>query len=101
MIIGVLTIEILIYYSSSLKEKRFVLKSIKDRLKNKYNVSVAELEYQDKWQRSLIGISMISNQKSFVEKEMQADARLYRDTKFREGLIATLEQRVADYRETG
>jgi len=71
MIIGVLTIEILIYYSSSLKEKRFVLKSIKDRLKNKYNVSVAELEYQDKWQRSLIGISMISNQKSFVEKALQ------------------------------
>jgi enoyl-CoA hydratase/carnithine racemase len=40
------------------------------------------------------------DEKSFVEKEMRADARLYRDTKFREGLIATLEQRVADYRET-
>jgi len=35
---------------------------------------------------------------SFVEKEMEADARLYRDPRFRAGLIATLEQRVADYR---
>jgi enoyl-CoA hydratase/carnithine racemase len=39
------------------------------------------------------------NENSFVKKEMEADARLYRDTKFRVGLIATLEQRVADYRE--
>jgi uncharacterized protein YlxP (DUF503 family) len=70
MIIGVLTIEILIYSSASLKEKRFVLKSIKDRVKNKYNVSVAELGYLDKWQRSQIGIAMISNQQSFVEKSL-------------------------------
>jgi enoyl-CoA hydratase/carnithine racemase len=39
------------------------------------------------------------DEKSFVEREMEADAGLYRDTKFRAGLIATLEQRVADYRE--
>jgi len=35
----------------------------------------------------------------FVEREMKADARLYRDTKFRAGLVATLEQSIADYRE--
>ena len=39
------------------------------------------------------------DEKSFVQKEMEADARLYRDMRFRTGLIATLEQRVADYRE--
>ena len=39
------------------------------------------------------------DEKLFVKKEMEADAGLYRDTKFRAGLIATLEQRVADYRE--
>jgi len=39
------------------------------------------------------------DEKSFVKREMEADAGLYRDTKFRAGLIATLEQRVADYRE--
>ncbi|MBE9571036.1 MAG: hypothetical protein IMF11_10435, partial [Proteobacteria bacterium] len=39
------------------------------------------------------------DENSFVKREMEADAGLYRDTKFRAGLIATLEQRVADYRE--
>jgi enoyl-CoA hydratase/carnithine racemase len=39
------------------------------------------------------------DEKSFVQKEMKADAGLYRDMRFRAGLIATLEQRVADYRE--
>ena len=70
MIIGVLTIEILIYSSNSLKEKRYVVKSIKDRLK-KFNVSIAELDYQDKWQRSKIGIILIGNQLSFVKDSLQ------------------------------
>jgi uncharacterized protein YlxP (DUF503 family) len=71
MIVGVLVIEILIYASSSLKEKRFVLNSIKDRLKKKFNVSVAEVDFQDKWQRSRIGIATVSNQQSHVEKSLQ------------------------------
>ena len=71
MIIGVLVIEILIYSSASLKEKRFVIKSIKDRIINKFNVSIAELRYQDKWQRSEIGIAVIGNQQSYVEHVLQ------------------------------
>lgn len=71
MHIGVLVIEMLIYSSNSLKEKRFVLRSVKDRLKNKFNVSVAEIEYQDKWQRSQLGIVMVSNQHSHVENALQ------------------------------
>ena len=70
MIVGVLEFEILIYSSSSLKEKRLVLKSLKDRLKNKFNISVAELDFQDKWQRSKIGIAMIGNERSFVENSL-------------------------------
>ena len=70
MYVGVLVIEILITSSSSLKEKRMVIKSIKDRLK-KFNVSAAELDYLDKWQRSKIGIATISNQYSHVEKSLQ------------------------------
>ena len=71
MIIGVLVVEILIHSSTSLKEKRFVLKSIKDRVKKKFNVSVAELFYQDKWQRSRLGFATISNQHSHAEQSMQ------------------------------
>jgi len=71
MTVGVLIIDIIIQSSSSLKEKRFVLNSIKDKLKKKYNVSVAELDFQDKWQRSQIGIAVIGNQYSHVEESLQ------------------------------
>jgi len=70
MTVGILVIEIMIYNSSSLKDKRLVVKSMKDRLR-KYNISIAELGYQDKWQRSEIGITMIGNEHGFVEKALQ------------------------------
>jgi len=76
MIVGVLILDIFIPVSSSLKEKRFVLKSLKDRLKNKFNVSVAELKYQDKWQRAQIGIAAIGNEQSIVEKSLQKIFRI-------------------------
>jgi uncharacterized protein YlxP (DUF503 family) len=57
--------------STSLKEKRFVLNSIRDKVKKKFNVSISELGYQDKWQRAQIGIATISNEHSHVEKSLQ------------------------------
>ncbi len=71
MIIGVLTFEIFIPTSESLKEKRFVLKSLKDRLKNKFNASVAEIAFQDKWQRAAIGVAVIGNEQSHVQQSLQ------------------------------
>ena len=71
MHVGVLVIEIMIYSSSSLKEKRFVLNSIRDRVKRKFNVSISELGYQDKWQRAQIGIATISNEYSHTEQSLQ------------------------------
>ena len=71
MIIGILTIEIIIPASGSLKEKRFVLNSIRDRVKNKFNVAFAEIEYLDKWQRSRIGIVTLGNEYGFVEKSLR------------------------------
>jgi len=66
MIIGVLEIEIFIPYSTSIKEKRYIVKSIKDKVKSKYNVSIAELDYQDAWQRSKIGFACLSNSVSYI-----------------------------------
>ncbi len=70
MIVGILIIELMLFESSSLKEKRMVLKSVKDRLK-KFNVSIAELGFQDKWQRAELGIALIGNQQGFVEKSLR------------------------------
>ena len=61
MPIGLLTLEIHIPEAHSLKDKRQVLRSLKDRLRGKFNVAVAELEDQDTWQRSLVGIVSLSN----------------------------------------
>lgn len=71
MIIGLLTFEIYIPYSHSLKEKRKSLNKIKDRLKRKFNIAFAELEYLNKWQRSKIGIVTINKQKRMIEKIFQ------------------------------
>ena len=54
--IGVLTLELRLEHSHSLKEKRHVLESLKDRLRHKFNVAVAEIDYHDMWQLSLIHI---------------------------------------------
>jgi uncharacterized protein YlxP (DUF503 family) len=62
MIIGVLTLEIFFPYARSLKDKRRILHGFKERLKGRYNVAVAELDYQDKWQRSRLGVVTLNSQ---------------------------------------
>lgn len=68
MIIGYLSFEIYLPYSHSLKEKRKRLESIKNRLKHRYNVAFAELDFQNKWQRSRIGIVTLNSQQGVIEK---------------------------------
>ncbi len=66
MIVGVLRVELSIGEAQSLKDKRRVIKSIKERLTNKFNVSAAEVDAQDVWQRSVIGIALVANESRFV-----------------------------------
>lgn len=70
--IGVLTLEIRLENSHSLKEKRHVVKSLKDRLRQKFNVSVAEIDYQDLWQRALIAAAVVSSDHALGERVLQA-----------------------------
>ena len=71
MPIGLLTLEIYIPEAHSLKDKRQVLRSLKDRLRGKFNVAVAELEGQDSWQRSVIGVVTLSNEERHVQEILQ------------------------------
>jgi len=73
MIVGLLSVELHIPHAQSLKDKRMVLRSIKDRLK-KFNVSVAEVEHQQVWQRAGLGIVAISTTTEHVERELAAVA---------------------------
>jgi uncharacterized protein YlxP (DUF503 family) len=62
MIVGSLRVRLLIRESRSLKDKRQVVRSIKDRLKNQFNVSVAEIEALDHRQLAVLGLAMVSNE---------------------------------------
>ncbi len=68
--IGVLTLEIRVENSHSLKDKRHVVKSLKDRLRHKFNVSVAEIDYQDLWQRALIAAVTVSSDHAHGDGEL-------------------------------
>ena len=71
MVIGLLSVELVIPYAQSLKDKRMVLRGIKDRLK-KFNVAVAEVAHQDVWQRAGLGIVAISTTTEHVDRELAA-----------------------------
>ena len=62
MIVGSLRVRLLLRESRSLKDKRQVLLSIKDRLRNRFNVSVAEVEAQDHRQLAVLGVAMVGNE---------------------------------------
>jgi uncharacterized protein len=69
MNIGLLTLDIFLPDSHSLKDKRIVLRRLKDRLR-KFNVSIAECDHQDLWQRSTVGIVSISSDHGILEKTL-------------------------------
>jgi len=68
MVIGLCSIEIYIPKCRSLKEKRMVIKGIKDSLRNKYNISIAEVEFHNLWQRAKLAVVVVSSQKKRVEQ---------------------------------
>jgi len=67
MPVAVLTLEIRLPYSHSLKEKRAVLQKMRDRIRARFNVAVAELDHQDVWQRATLGIVSISDSQALLE----------------------------------
>lgn len=73
MRIAVLHVEMHMPFSHSLKDKRMVLRRVKDRLQ-KFNVAVAEVEHHDLWQRAGLGIVAVSTTDEHVERELAAAA---------------------------
>ncbi len=66
MVVGVCRFELMIPENHSLKGKRKVIRSLIQRVRNKFNVSIAELESQDAWQKAVLGFSIVGNDQSFV-----------------------------------
>ena len=65
MIVGLCEIELSLPESHSLKDKRQILKSLLDHLRNKFNVSAAEVDRMDSWQRATLGVAVVSNEGKF------------------------------------
>jgi uncharacterized protein YlxP (DUF503 family) len=70
--VGVLTLELRLENSFSLKDKRQVVRSLKDRLRRKFNVAVAEIDYQELWQRAAVAAVTVSPDHGYAEKLLQS-----------------------------
>ena len=73
--IGVLTLEMRFENSHSLKEKRHVVQGLKERLRHKFNVAVAEIEYQELWQRALVAAVTVSSDHGHAALVLQSVER--------------------------
>lgn len=83
MPVAVLTLELRIEHAQSLKDKRQVVRSLKDKLRHHFNVSVAEIDETDLWQRATLGVAAISGSRDLLAQLMQSiekdAARIARD----------------------
>ncbi|MDZ7373148.1 MAG: DUF503 domain-containing protein [candidate division KSB1 bacterium] len=70
MLVGVCQIDLFVPDSGSLKSKRFILTSLKTRIRNKFNVSISEVDGNDKWQRVTLAVSMVANERKLIDQTM-------------------------------
>ena len=72
MVVGVLRLTLYIPDSHSLKEKRGVIRKIKSRVRNEFNVSIAECAEQDLWQKTVLGVCQVGSEHAYVEGALHA-----------------------------
>jgi uncharacterized protein len=71
MVIGIMRLTLFLPENHSLKGKRQVLRAIKDRVRNKFNVSIAESDSHDMWQRAELGIAQVGSDRAFVDSALR------------------------------
>jgi uncharacterized protein YlxP (DUF503 family) len=74
IVIALLTLDIHIPHAQSLKDKRMVVRSLKDRLRTKFNVSVSEVDHQELWQRSQLSVVTVGSSEAFVHQVLEQAA---------------------------
>ncbi len=80
MLVGVLELQVSVFDAMTLKDKRRVIKSLKDRMGNTFNVSVAEVAYQDRIRTSILGVAMVANDKRFLDSALSKIVEFVRRT---------------------
>lgn len=71
MVVGVCTVELFISGSQSLKDKRQIVHGLRDRLREKFNLSVAEVDGQDLWQKAVVGMACVSNESRHANQVLE------------------------------
>ena len=71
MVVGLLTARLAVYGATSLKDKRRVIKSLKDKIRNKFNVSIAEVDAQDSRQRAVLAAAVVATDTQFAQSSLQ------------------------------
>ncbi len=82
MVVGVLQVEVHVPTAQSLKDKRSALKSLKDQLRGRFNVAVAEVESNETWQRASVGVSAVGDDRAYVEGLLKQVTEWLRQTRF-------------------
>lgn len=90
VILGLCTIELFIADSQSLKDKRKVLLSLKDKLQQKFNLSVAEVDEQDMWQKAVLALACVANDSRHVNQVLDQALNLIRSNP----AVAVVQSRV-------
>ena len=75
MTIGVLYIDLLVHGARSLKDKRRVVKGLKQRIRNRFNCSVAETDFHDQWGRAQLTICVVSNESHHANTQLNEIAQ--------------------------
>ena len=75
MTVGLLTLDIRVPGSRSLKDKRRVVKSLKEQMRGRYNCSVAEVGFKDQWARAEVVVAVVGDDSRFVNTQLNEIAR--------------------------
>ncbi len=88
MVVGIISLELYLPQVRSLKEKRSILKSLIQKIRNSFNVSISEVNYHDKWQRAGLGVGVVTTDQAqldsisaklemFIEREIRVNITLW------------------------
>lgn len=80
MFVGIVRLELHLPACTSLKDKRSIVRGLKDRIRERVHAAVAEVEFQDLWQRTALGVSVVSGESHHVREMLDSVRRLVEGT---------------------
>lgn len=81
MVVGIMSIRLLIPGAHSLKDRRRALRSVKDRLRSQFNVSVAEVDGHERWQTAVLGVCAVGSDRAYVDGLLNTVTKLVRSSR--------------------